>query len=430
MANSKKECSARPTGTLKGIDKLVWANKAVGLEAVDALLKDCKKSVKALAPLLCEANDAASMQASFALDGMVMRAMAPDNAAKALELAEALDASLKFARDDTARCILLKCLQQLGREETIPVFARYLLKGEPMFTYALNALRRIGTTEAYDTIREAMVKAEGRTRTLLCAAALENYVVDDDLLNEGIDCLNDEDDPALIRLLWSRLSVRGVDLSDDLFSALTGLSRVDAGQARRTLIATIVSGETYVNIDDEHDDGCDCGCEDDHCDCGDDDCDDDDCDCDDDECGDDDAYARELAARFLKTEPKEAALFAYLLAFGPGEDAFEVLKQAVAKGDKIMRCAAMKLLVCAFTDMTWVERLVGFVAELKNEEARADAIRALGRSGNVAARPFIMSCINDKSAIVRAAAIAAADMLPGHNIVGSRLGAIITAGLK
>ena len=414
MATKKTDKAKAAKGN--ELEKLVWADKAVGMEIVEALLADCGKSVKLLVGLLSEKNDAACVQASFALDGMVMRAMAPGCAEKALELAKALDASLKSAKDDTARCIVLKCLQQLGCEETIPVFARYLLKGEPMFTYALNALRRIGTEEAYDTIREAMLKAEGRAKTLLCAAALENYVVDDELLDFGIDCLDQEDDPELIRLLWSRLSVRGVDLQEDLFDALAGLSRVDAGQARRTIIETLNSREKYVNIDDEDD----CGCEDDDCDCHEHD----------DDCCDDDEYTMELARNFLKAEPKEPALFAFAMVFGVCDETFEVLTQAVAKGDKIMRNGAMKLLVCLFTDMVWVERLVGFISGIKDEEARADAVRLLGRCGNLAARPFIMSCLNDKSQAVRAAAIETAEFIPGHNIVGNRLGAIITAGLR
>ncbi len=417
MANKKTDNAKSAKGNL--LEKLVWADKAVGMEIVEALLTDCDKSVKLLVSLLSEKNDAASVQASFALDGMVMKAMAPGCGELVLKLAKALDASLKSAKDDTARCIVLKCLQQLGCEETIPVFARYLLTGEPMFTYALNALRRIGTEEAYDTIREAMLKAEGRTRTLLCAAALENYVVDDELLNAGIECLDQEDDPELIRLLWSRLSVRGVDLQEDLLDALAGLSRVDAGQARRTIIETLNSREKYVNIDDEDD----CGCDDDDCDCHEhDDCCDDDC--------DEDEYVEELARNFLKAEPKEPALFAFAMVFGVCEETFEVLTQAVAKGDKIMRNGAMKLLVCLFTDMMWVERLVGFISSIKDDEAKADAVRLLGHCGNLAARPFIMSCLNDKSQAVRAAAIETAEFIPGHNIVGNRLGAIITAGLR
>ena len=418
MANKKTDNAK--SAKANELEKLVWADKAVGMETVEALLADCGKSVKLLVSLLSEKNDATSVQASFALDGMVMRSMAPGCGEMALKLAKALDAALKFAKDDTARCVVLKCLQQLGCEETIPVFARYLLTGEPMFTYALNALRRIGTEEAYDTIREAMLKAEGRTRTLLCAAALESYVVDDDLLDEGIECLDQEDDPELIRLLWSRLSVRGVDLKEDLFDALAGLSRVDAGQARRTIIETLNSRDRYVNIDDEDDD---CGCEDD--DCG---CENDDCGCD--EHDYEDEYIKELTRGFLKVEPKEPALFAFAAVFGVCEETFEVLTQAVAKGDKIMRTAAMKLLVCLFTDMVWVERIVGFVSGIKDEEARADAVRIIGRCGNLAARPFIMSCLNDKSQAVRSAAIETAEFIPGHNIVGSRLGAIIAAGLR
>ncbi|MBQ7651906.1 MAG: HEAT repeat domain-containing protein, partial [Victivallales bacterium] len=177
----------------------------------------------------------------------------------------------------------------------------------------------------------------------------------------------------------------------------------------------------YVNIDDENDD---CGCEDDDCDCHDheDDCCDDDC--------DEDEYVKELAKGFLKAEPKEPAIFAFAMVFGVCEETFEVLTQAVAKGDRIMRTAAMKLLVCLFTDMAWVERIVGFVSGIKDDEAKADAVRLLGRCGNLASRPFIMSCLNDKSQAVRAAAIETAEFIPGHNIVGSRLGAIITAGLR
>ena len=424
MATKKKDTDKSfKSSELKG---LIWADKALGMEIVEALLGDCGKSVKLLVSLLSEKNDDCSVQASFALDGMVMRAMAPECAETALKLAKALDASLKYAKDDTARCIVLKCLQQLACEATIPVFARYLLTGEPMFTYALNALRRIGTREAYDTIREAMLKAEGRTRTILCAAALENYVVDDELLDCGIECLDQEDDPELIRLLWSRLSVRGVDLEEDLLDAVTGLSRVDAGQARRTIIETLLSRDKYVNIDDEDD----CGCDDDDCDCHEhEDGDDDDCDCHDAD-GDDDEYLRELALNFLKAEPREPAFFAIVMAFGACDETFELLTKAVARGDFILRHAAMKLLICMFGDMVWVERLIGFISGIKDNEAKADAVRYLGRSRNIAARPFIMSCLNDKSQAVRAAAIEAADFMPGHNIVGTRLGAIITAGLK
>ena len=44
MANKKTDNAKSAKGNL--LEKLVWADKAVGMEIVEALLTDCDKSVK------------------------------------------------------------------------------------------------------------------------------------------------------------------------------------------------------------------------------------------------------------------------------------------------------------------------------------------------------------------------------------------------
>ena len=122
------------------LSKLVWANAVDGRKMIAALSKDFDASLKMLIPLLSEKNDDATVQASFALDGMTMAALAPDMEAKASRLCNALVDNFKLAKNDTARCILLKCMDQIcasvpmDGEDFFKCLEKCLKGKEPVFT--------------------------------------------------------------------------------------------------------------------------------------------------------------------------------------------------------------------------------------------------------------------------------------------------------
>ena len=334
------------------------------------------------------------------------------------------------ARDDTARAVIVKCLQQLGDTACVPVLGRYLLKGEPMFSHSLNALRAISGELAADTLHEAFLKADGKARALLCAAMLEAEVVSDELLDEALDCLLETDDPALARLLMGRLASRGcAEIADKLLRMLHGISRVDAAQARRALLTLVCEEDFFINVDDEDD-----GCEDDGCGYEDDCYEDGGCGYEDGGCedGSHDANSErleEICRRFHRVDSSPASLYALAIVLGECDEVFEALCKALRSRNAVLRAAANGVFKCMFSGVEHTQRLVGIAAGLRTG-AKADMLYMLGSRKDMVARPFVMSCLSDKSPLVRQAALEAARKLPGNVVSEGMLAALKKDGME
>ena len=135
----------------------------------------------------------------------------------------------------------------------------------------------------------------------------------------------------------------------------------------------------------------------------------------------------EIARLFAELEPREPALLALMMTIGTTEEPFEILWECVAEGDQILRLAALKYLAGGFEKMVWTERILQRAMTLKNAEAKADVVRMLGKRGDVAARPYVLSCLQDASPLVRRAALEAASCFPGGNVGGARLAGVVLA---
>ena len=447
--NAKPAVKASDAKKGAGVElfKLVWANAADGRKMIAALSKNYDASVKMLIPKLSEKNDDATVQASFALDGMTMAALAPDMEEKASKLCMALVDNFKLAKNDTVRCILLKCMDQIcasvpmEHDKFLKCVGKCLTADEPVFTYALNVLRRCTySLEALLTISKVAEKADDRKKAILYSAILENSFGcgHEDVMNCYNLALSLKDKPELFRMLCAALSARG-DLTalDALMDLLAKGSKIDKGQARRAFI------DLCIHSNDSCDDYDDCDCDDDDCDC---DCDDDDCDCEDDdcECEDDDCECEdwddwndgecdhkdngaEIARIFAELEPLEPALFALMFTQGDTEETFEILWECVTEGDQILRLTALKYLAGGFERMVWTERILQRTMALESDEAKADAVRMLGKRRDVAARPYVLSCMKDASPLVRQAALEASAQFPGGNVGGARLAGVVLA---
>ena len=403
---------------------LEWAGREDGLRTVENLLEDVDGAVGALVPMLSNSNDHDTVLASFALDGMVMQVLrGQDGDGRANGLGTALARMLGKAKDDTARAVIVKCLQQLGDTACVPVLGRYLLKGEPMFSHSLNALRSISGELAADTLHEAFLKADGKARALLCAAMLEAEVVSDELLDEALDCLLETDDPALARLLMGRLASRGcAEIADKLLHMLHGISRVDAAQARRALLTLVCEEDFFINVDDEYD-----GCEDDGCGCEHDGCEDGGC-----EDGSHDAKSErleEICRRFHRVDSSPASLYALAIVLGECDEVFEALCKALRSRNAVLRAAANGVFKCMFSGVEHTQRLVGIAAGLRTG-AKADMLYMLGSRKDMVARPFVMSCLSDKSSLVRQAALEVARKLPGNVVSEGMLAALKEDGME
>ena len=447
MSNKTNKTEAKPAAgkphgvVIAGVNlnSLVWANAADGRKAIAALSKHYDETLKALVPLLSEKNDDATVQASFALDGMTMAALAPNKEAKAEQLCLALSNNFKLAKNNTARCILLKCMDQIcasvpvNGDEFFKCLGKCLKAGEPIFTYALNVLRRLyNSHKALELLSNAARKADDRKKAILYAAMMESPSGKWDYFDECYDyALSLKDKPELFRMLCAALAPHGdVTLVDALMELLASKSKVDQGQARRAFLAMCSDCNDFSEYD-ENDDNCDdCDCDD--CDC--DDCDCDDCDCDDcDDCDDDcDDFDSQLptekvARLFASLEPREPALLGLMSTIGDTREAFEILWECVIEGDQILRLTALKYLAGGFEKMVWTEQILQRTMALKCVEAKADVVRMLGKRGDVAARPYVLSCLRDASPLVRQAALEAASQFPGGNVGGARLSGVVLA---
>ena len=140
------------------ITKLTWAEPAAGKAMVQQLQSGGEETLRVLAALLKEDNDQGTVQASFAIEALVMHAMRPGADAEREALAASLAKLLPTAADDVARGVLLKALQLVGGPAEVPAIAA-ALTSERAADYAVLALVQIGDDGAKAALRAAAVAA-------------------------------------------------------------------------------------------------------------------------------------------------------------------------------------------------------------------------------------------------------------------------------
>lgn len=382
----------KKTATNKAADKgdisvelaknLVWANAEEARKSVKIMMDNVDESAMALVKQLSHANDDATVQASFAIEAMVMNALQPNMEAERKSLAMGLAKALPEAKDDTSVCVVLQALRYLAVSETVDAIAAYLKK-EPTFTYALMALRVINDDAAMEEVEKAAFSTKDKKKkAVLLAAALGYPKCSDEAVDTAFDLLDEGLPDELHRMLLGAFAVLGEEeVSLDLLDALESESKVNAGQARRSLRFLALT-----------------------------------------------ATSKDVANDFYAKEAKEPA-FTTKIALLPESKAFDLLLDVIENGDAPMRACAMQYVVFGFVGPKWTEKLVAFAAGMECPAVKAELIEAMGKRGDIAARPFIMSMLNDKSPLVRKAALKAVNKLPGCKIEAGALAGIVAAGL-
>ena len=455
-------------------EKFIWAKAQVGRELVATLLKRIDASLKSLIPMLSALNDDATVRASFALEGMVMMATADSNAKTATELAIALANNFGLAKDATAQCIVLSSLEKLNAVKLLDdkngkllrCLEKCLYLDEPVFSQALSVLRSFrpffDTFKTFSVLNAALSNDDKRKRALIYGGMFEHLPAHEIRRGKLLEHLKEfEDMPEMYSLFCQQFAEEGLfSLLDILLDALKGRkgSLISPAIARKCIgkllmlcfpdddseYGDVSDGDEFddkeldddefddENLDDDDFDAVDDFDEDDF----DDHCCDDHC-CDDHEISDlvdevfkssdVDYYEKIVARRFAECEPKEPALVGLLTIFGETDDTFDILWECILEGDFILRKTALKFFEKGFRHTGRTEGILAKAQGITDEEIKADLVRMLGRRQDMAARPFVLSCILDKSSLVREAALAAAEQLEGKNLTSNRLSALLLA---
>ena len=106
---------------------------------------------------------------------------------------------------------------------------------------------------------------------------------------------------------------------------------------------------------------------------------------------------------------------------------YATLWECVSEGDLLLRRTALKFLEKGFRQKGMTENMVLLAQGIEDDEIKSDILGMLGRRGEMAARPYILSCILDGSPTVRAAALEAAARLEGRPLDSGQLTALLLA---
>ncbi len=366
-------------GAMTVAAKLVWADAKAGAAAASQLLTGATGAVRELVANLHASNDEATVQASFALEAMVMASSAPGQGNRRACLASALAKSLGEAADDVARNVLIRALQLIGGDDEVPALAK-CLELEGAFDTALLALRQIGTEKAYLAIKNSLARAGGRRRALL-AAALGDF--DDPCCHPDIPGLVAgalaKADPADAPMLWAALARLGhAGVAPALAKALKGTAKSRAAVARGCLSLLARN----------------CRSEDD---------------------------AAIAIAELFKAEPDSvSSLMALQDNMEEDEDSVPYLLGLMTSDSKVMRETVAGILMQGYVGSSVTEKVISFYLQegdggqtQAGMELRQTIIRLLGQRGDQVARPFLLSLLHDREAAIRKSALAAIECLLG-----------------
>ncbi|MDD4538787.1 MAG: DUF1080 domain-containing protein [Lentisphaeria bacterium] len=345
------------------INKLTWAEPAAGKAIVQQLQQGGEETLRALAAMLKEGNDEGTVQASFAIEALVMHAMRPGADAERHALAATLAKLLPTAADDVARGVLLKALQLVGGPAEVPAIAA-ALSSERAADYAILALVQIGDDGAKAALRAAAGAAATPPAQRLALCHALGALRDRDALPVMRTALAEAaegDKPVLWRAM-AECADEGIlpELLDAIAAGPAG-RRGAALDALATLAARLPTLERAA------------------------------------------AVARALHERY----PGEASR-ALLLDYAGLAEALPLLSQQLREGDLVAREAALALLE-RHPDAAVVDHCLAMAGDASPELAAA-IIAMLGRRGATAARSYIEAQLRATDGALRKAAYEA---LPG-----------------
>jgi hypothetical protein len=345
------------------IRKLTWAEPAEGKAIVLQLQRGGEETLRALAAMLKESNDEGCVQASFAIEALVMHAMRPGADAERQALAATLAKLLPTATDDVAAGVLLKALQLVGGPAEVPAIAK-ALTSERAADYAIMALVQIGDDGARAALRSAATAANTPPARRLAYCHALGALRDREalpIMRQALAEAAEQDKPLLWRAM-AECADEGIlpELLDAIVAGPAG-RRGAALDALATLAARLPTPERAA------------------------------------------AVARALHERY----PGEASR-ALLLDYAGLDEALPLLSQQLREGDLVAREATLALLE-RHPDDAVVKHSLAIAGDATPELAAA-IIAMLGRRGASAARPYIEAQLRAEDATLRKAAYEA---LPG-----------------
>ncbi|MBR0458871.1 MAG: hypothetical protein IJJ26_06515 [Victivallales bacterium] len=378
----------KPAKPKQAAPSLIWAEPEQGRAILARLQASPQAAVANLVPRLNRRNDSATVLASFALDGLVMEALAPGHEKEARTLALAIVQMLPQAADEVAVCILLKYLQLLAVPETIPAIAPFL-KEEPTLTNALAALEAMASKDdtAGDVLQGAVLASRGHLRIRLLAELLLHHHPEDSFLQQALSLLphvtGDEQ-----RLLWRALAHATPDnpvLLDDLLNHLDNPSRLTAGFAEDFLSQCI----EYTDFWQE-------------------------------------PHLRKTAQRWWKKTHSPRAFHAYANILLDQDQLFAFCQKEFPCKNAPLRSVILQTLADTPipSSQPWTERIVAWANTLQGQD-KADLVRVLGKRQDSVSRPFLLASLQAPEVPVRHAAFQALQAFPAENLTTSRLASLI-----
>ncbi|MDY0176310.1 MAG: hypothetical protein RBT25_05345 [Lentisphaeria bacterium] len=371
MSQKSENLNERSAWVLETASGLLWAKPAVGKKLAKSLLSQAEASLKALVPRLSESNDQAAQEAFFALEGMVILAGAEDfDPELRNSFAVALADSLPSAADHYSRSQLIRFFGSLG---VVPkTQLGYWLNQEEYFEITLQTLAQAGDENAFELIQEKMAEAGHRQFCALATAISqwgEVYSIDEQRMQTALAEAKPEELPGLwLACLRTELNI----VFDSMMAACKGKSKSLAANAAN-ILADYYCGheEPGSNID--------------------------------------------LVDWLYHDYPAPAtfqALYKTLEQIEP-EAMLTLLWETIKQGEPLMLDKAFEMLSMGPQLPFSSECLLKRFADFKPADLKVRALRLLGESKHLIARPYVMSCLWDPSAEVRAAAAEAAEKLLG-----------------
>jgi hypothetical protein len=356
--------------------KLIWAQPAEGKALVLQLQEGGEESLRALVAQLKASNDEATVQASFAIEALVMHAMRPGAEGERQALAASLARLLPTAADAVARNVVLKALQLVGGPAEVAAIAAEL--GQPQTAdYAIMALVQIGDEGAKAALRSA-ASAEGVTTSSKLALCHALGALRDHSALPILRATLATAAPAEQPLLWRAMAECA---AEEILPEL--LAAVHAGPASRRAAALDAVATLAARLSPPR--------------------------------------AAAVARALHERCPGEASL-ALLLDYCELSESLPLLTQALQTGDLLTREAVLSLLETQ-TAVAVDEHCLALATNAAPPLA-ASLLAMFGRRGASVARPYIEAQLAAADASLRHAAYAA---LPG--VAPADCAALLTAAL-
>lgn len=399
--STEKEMESKQPAAADIAATLVWSEPDKAKKAVSILTSP--EAVKTLVSRLSKSNDEATVQASFALEALVMDAITPNEDDKRKQIARLLLNALPAVKDDVSLCVIIKYFYLLADTDTMPTLSKLLAYDEPVFTYSLMALQAIGGILEYADFAAAEImeafahEKDKRRKAILLRATLKIlhnancYGKDvDSIIKKAAQFIKQTNiwkgDDDIARMLQSELAFLFPDkIKPILIKQLQSTSKVVRGQAMRTLTRLreyispsyiaeeitdyIENKATELTASRRKVDGDD------------------------------------LTYRFFRLYPCECSLNALADEFSDSIDLLQMLGGLLESSDDAIQECIANILREQFRYGDLPERVVAMASKLKCDDAKARVIEVLGERMDNCARPFIMSCLRDPSSKVRTAAL-------------------------